>query len=119
MRVRAWASMAVLETLTPRTLPSLEQINTIRKLLANPRSSDHLLGGVLHVGRSVVCKTWRRVPVLGRSGEVLSDEPIELGPAFELNYFSSRVFWQTFEAGLRGESESDVTGSWRNIYMKF
>ena len=52
---------------------------------------------------------------------MLSDEPVEFGPAFELNYFSSRVLWQTFEAGLRGESESDVTGTWRrrNIYIKF
>ena len=50
---------------------------------------------------------------------MLSDEPVEFGPAFELNYFSSRVLWQTFEAGLRGESQSDVTGTWRNIYIKF
>ena len=88
---------------------------------ADPQHTAVLLGGVLHVGRSVVCQTWRRVPVLGGSGEVLSDEPVEFGPAFELNYFSSRVLWQTFEAGLRGESESDVTGTWRrrNIYIKF
>ena len=50
---------------------------------ADPQHTAVLLGRVLYIGGGVVCQPGGRVPVLGRPGQMLSDEPVQLGPALK------------------------------------
>ena len=83
----------------------MEKLNTnaAESFLIN-QNCCHLLGCVLYIGRGVVRQAGRGVPVLRGSGQVLSDEPVEFRPTFELDHLPGSILWQTFEAGFRGES---------------
>ena len=70
-----------------------------------------LLGRVLDVGRCVVRQPWRWVPVLGRAGQVLRDEPEQLGPTLELHHLASCSLRKAFVTGLAGQGQVNTAGT--------
>lgn len=69
------------------------------------------VSGVLDVRRGVVAGVRRRAPVLGRLGQVLGDEPMELGPALERRHVAGRGLGQALEARVRRERHLDAAAA--------
>ena len=79
----------------------------------NSSQPAHLLRRVLYVGGSVVSEPGRRAPLFGRPREVLRDEPVQPGPALELQHLAGGRLGEALVAGLGGEGEAYVAGAYR------